>query len=73
MKKSLFVAAIAALAVVACKKSETVETPAADSAAAVVDSAATVTADAATTAVEGAADAATNAADAATDAAKEVK
>ena len=34
MKKSLFVAAIAALAVVACKKSETVETPAADSAAA---------------------------------------
>ena len=40
MKKSLFVAAIAALAVVACKKSETVETPAADSAAAVVDSAA---------------------------------
>ena len=41
MKKSLFVAAIAALAVVACKKSETVETPAADSAAAVVDSAAT--------------------------------
>jgi len=41
MKKSLFVAAIAALAVVACKKSETVETPAADSAAAKVDSAAT--------------------------------
>lgn len=40
MKKSLFVAAIAALAVVACKKSETVETPAADSAAATVDSAA---------------------------------
>ena len=63
MKKSLFVAGIAALALVACKKTETVETANAtdsaaavtvdsaaavvDSAAAVVDSAATVTADAA--------------------------
>ena len=44
MKKSLFVAGIAALALVACKKTETVETAnATDSAAAVtVDSAATV-------------------------------
>ena len=50
MKKSLFVAGIAALALVACKKTETVETANAtdsaaavtvDSAAAVVDSAAT--------------------------------
>ena len=50
MKKSLFVAAVAALALVACKKGETVEsaeavdsvaTATADSAAAVVDSAAT--------------------------------
>jgi hypothetical protein len=40
MKKSLFVAAIAALAVVACKKSETTETPAADSTAVAADSAA---------------------------------
>ena len=38
MKKSLFVAAIAALAVVACKKSETTETPAADSTAVAADS-----------------------------------
>ena len=54
MKKSLFVAAIAALAVVACKKSETVETPAADSAAAVVDSAA-ATVDSAAATVDSAA------------------
>ena len=54
MKKSLFVAAIAALAVVACKKSETVETPAADSAAAVVDSAA-ATVDSAAAVVDSAA------------------
>ncbi len=45
MKKSLFVAAIAAVALVACKKTETVDTAAADSTAvdsavAVVDSAA---------------------------------
>ena len=43
MKKSLFVAGIAALALVACKKTETVETAnAVDSAAVTVDSAATV-------------------------------
>ena len=54
MKKSLFVAAIAALAVVACKKSETVETPAADSAAATVDSAA-ATVDSAAAVVDSAA------------------
>ena len=54
MKKSLFVAAIAALAVVACKKSETVETPSADSAAAVVDSAA-ATVDSAAAVVDSAA------------------
>ena len=43
MKKSLFVAAFAALALVACKKTETVETAnAVDSAAVTVDSAATV-------------------------------
>ena len=40
MKKSLFVAAIAAVALVACKKTENVETASADSSAAVVDSAA---------------------------------
>ncbi|MGC4128067.1 MAG: hypothetical protein QM564_00595, partial [Bergeyella sp.] len=43
MKKSLFVAAVAALALVACKKGETVEAAeAVDSTAAVVDSAAAV-------------------------------
>ena len=48
MKKSLFVAAIAALALVACNKTETVETASAvDSSAAVVDSAAAVVEDAA--------------------------
>ena len=46
MKKSLFVAAIAAFALVACKKTETVDTASADSAStdsavAVVDSATT--------------------------------
>ena len=69
MKKSLFVAAIAALAVVACKKSETVETPAADSAAAVVDSAAAVV-DSAAVVVDSAAAVATDAAATATEAAK---
>ena len=55
MKKSLFVAAIAALAVVACKKSETPEaTETVDSAAAVVDSAA-ATVDSAAAKVEEAA------------------
>ncbi len=65
MKKSLFVAGIAALALVACKKTETVETDAtmdsaamevvdsaaiiADSAAIVADSAAAVAEDAAAT------------------------
>ena len=63
MKKSLFVAAIAAVALVACKKTETVDTAAAvvdssasalDSAAAHVDSAA-VKVDSAAAKVEGAA------------------
>ena len=55
MKKSLFVAAIAALALVACKKTETTDAAAnVDSAAAVVDSAA-ATVDSAATKVEEAA------------------
>ena len=71
MKKSLFVAAFAALALVACKKTETVESAeavdstaaaTADSAAAVVDSAAVV--------VDSAAAVATDAAATATEAAK---
>ena len=58
MKKSLFVAGIAALALVACKKTETVSTDATvDSAAAVVDSAAAVADSAATVATEAAAEA----------------
>ena len=66
MKKSLFVAGIAALALVACKKTETVETAnAADSAA--------VTAEAGAATVEAAGDAAKAAGEAATDAAAEVK
>jgi uncharacterized protein YcfL len=52
MKKSLFVAAIAALAVVSCKKTENVETTSADSA--VVDSAA-MTVDSAAAKVDSAA------------------
>ena len=59
MKKSLFVAAIAALALVACKKTETVETAnAADSAAVTVDSAAAVVDSAASVTVDAAKDAA---------------
>ena len=49
MKKSLFVAAIAAFALVACKKTENVETTSADSAA--VDSTTVVT-DSTTVAVD---------------------
>ncbi|RRQ46741.1 hypothetical protein [Chryseobacterium sp. SC28] len=52
MKKSLFVAAIAAFALVACKKTENVETTSADSAA--VDSAA-ATVDSAAATVDSAA------------------
>ncbi|MGA9211625.1 hypothetical protein [Kaistella sp.] len=75
MKKSLFVAAIAALALVACNKTENVETAnATDSAAAVVDSAATVV-DSAAAVVDSAATATTDAAakveGAATEATKE--
>ncbi len=50
MKKSLFVAAIAAVALVACKKTETVDTAAADSA--VVDSSASALDSAATAGVD---------------------
>ena len=67
MKKSLFVAGIAALALVACKKTETVET------ANATDSAAAVTAEAGAATVEAAGDAAKAAGEAATDAAAEVK
>lgn len=77
MKKSLFVAAVAALALVACKK-ETTETASSldsaavatvDSAASVVDSAATVVDSAATVAADATGKVATDAAEVATDAA----
>ena len=56
MKKSLFVAAFAALALVACKKTETVETAnAADSAAVATTDSAAVVADSAATVVDSAA------------------
>ena len=85
MKKSFFVAAIAAISLVACNKTETVETAAAsdsadtmvmDSAAGVIDSAAAVIDSAAAVTPEGAAastttvDAVEGAADAAKDATK---
>ncbi|MBV6878376.1 hypothetical protein NG800_000570 [Epilithonimonas ginsengisoli] len=53
MKKSLFVAAIAAFALVACKKTENVETTSADSAN--VDSTAVATLDSAAAKVDSAA------------------
>ena len=54
MKKSLFVAAIAAISLVACKKTESVETANADSAVVVSDSAVVVS-DSATTVTDSAA------------------
>ncbi|MEC5394569.1 hypothetical protein [Bergeyella sp. RCAD1439] len=55
MKKSLFVAAVAAISLVACKKTETTETVVADSVTVVNDSAAVAADSAAAVATEAAA------------------
>ncbi len=73
MKKSLFVAAFAALALVACKKTETVDTAAADSSAVEVADSAAIIADSAAVVADSAATVANEAAATADSAAAEIK